>query len=87
MKKYYKFLKISSVELAHEEAHYPINSILPFGPPFEGKDDAKKWLKENAEPEYAYFLERFYVKHLPDNIVPETKKEETTPNAEQETLD
>lgn len=75
MKKYYKFLKFTSKDLSVESGNYPVEGIVPFGPPFEAKDGAKHWLKQNAQKDSEYVLERFYSLKQPANLVAETKKE------------
>jgi len=84
MKKYYKFLKITSKELSIESGNYPLVGIVPFGPAFEAKDDAKQWLKQNAQKDNEYVLERFYSLKQPANLVAETKKEIGTENTGQD---
>lgn len=84
MKKYYKFLKFNPEDLSKEAGNYPVEHIVPFGPAFEAKDDAKTWLKQNAEKKSAYMLERFYSLELPVNLVAETKKEKQPENPVQD---
>lgn len=58
-----------------ETGNYPVETIVPFGPPFEAKDDAKHWLKQNAQRDCAYALECFYPPEQPANLVAGTKKD------------
>ena len=83
MKKYYKFIKLENAELNDKGNAYPISAITSFGPPFEGKKDARNWLKENMDDQHSYFLERFFIKHLPKNTVPASLEDETLQNQEE----
>lgn len=74
MNRYYKILKIEAKELTAQSDNYPVNGIIPFGPPFQSKKDARAWLSENAETGMEYFFNKFYSKSVPENLIEEVKK-------------
>jgi hypothetical protein len=75
MKKYFKILQVNVADITHEEGKYPINEIIPFGPPFESKSIAKHWLKTHAAMATEYFIVSFYSLKSPDNLQSEGKND------------
>lgn len=80
MKKYYKILQVNAEDIVHEEGKYPINEIIPFGPPFESRGIAKHWLKTQAVTEMEYFITPFYSLKSPENLQKDEKKEPKAKN-------
>lgn len=75
MKKYFKFLKFDSKDLNMEKGNHPVETIVPLGPPFKAKDNEKHWLKQNAQGDSTYVLERFCSLEQLANLKEETKED------------
>ena len=83
MNKYFKILKIEDTELSHQSGNFPVQGIIPFGPPFDSKEGAKDWLKKNSEKGMEYFFQRLYSREVPQGLQIAEKK----PKQEQESAD
>lgn len=74
MKKYFKILKIAASELIYQSGNFPIQGMIPFGPPFDSKKGAKDWLKIHAEEGMQFSFFRFYSTEIPEGMVLTEKK-------------
>ncbi|TFF37801.1 hypothetical protein [Mucilaginibacter psychrotolerans] len=74
METYYKIFRVDSDDLKHQTGEYPLGRIIPFGPPFGLKSEAKHWLKENLVPGTDYCITRFYSQSMPEGIQKSKKK-------------